>query len=266
MRQIYDRDWREWPSAKGAPFYDRNGNGLRDPGEDPGLLEADIVAWYAANDLDSLMTNTFYGTRPFGLELQCTWWAYKGTSRQRPLANALFVKYRLINRGRGSVAPTSPITEMYVGKYVDTDLWDFGDDLLGCDSSLAFGYTYNQNFPERRDLPRGYTYQTIWPRLDPSVGCVLLEGPLLPASPTDVGFRDFLPRNGFRNLSMTSFIQKSTGTSIGDPIPGGIQQEAIRMYNWLRGYVADRSLTNPEMYQDGLGNKTRFPLDRKSVV
>ena len=41
VRNQYARDWSEWPWQKGAPFYDTNGNGVKDPVEDPGLLDAD---------------------------------------------------------------------------------------------------------------------------------------------------------------------------------------------------------------------------------
>jgi len=41
VRQQYEQDWNEWPGEWGAPYYDRNGNGVYDAGTDePGLLNA----------------------------------------------------------------------------------------------------------------------------------------------------------------------------------------------------------------------------------
>jgi hypothetical protein len=43
VRSQYGKDWKEWPWQKGAPFYDTNGNGIMDSGEEPGLAHADQV-------------------------------------------------------------------------------------------------------------------------------------------------------------------------------------------------------------------------------
>jgi len=52
VRSQYEKDWNEWPWQQGAPFYDTNGNGVRDPGEAGGLANADQVIWFVANDLN----------------------------------------------------------------------------------------------------------------------------------------------------------------------------------------------------------------------
>ncbi|WP_348235139.1 hypothetical protein, partial [Salmonella enterica] len=76
LRARYAADWQDWPTAYGAPFYDDNNNGVRDPVEEPGLLGADMVIWFVATDDAS---PSIYGCPPAGLEAQITWWAYKGS-------------------------------------------------------------------------------------------------------------------------------------------------------------------------------------------
>ena len=77
VRNQYQQDWNEWPAAKGAPYWDKNGNGVYDPGFDvPGVRGADQTIWYVANDLNMSQSMSLYGSIPIGLEVQYTLWAY----------------------------------------------------------------------------------------------------------------------------------------------------------------------------------------------
>jgi hypothetical protein len=79
LRGQYDKDWREWPAAKGAPFYDNDGDGVYTPkfdgggnpvldgtADEPGVASADMVAWFAINDLDLGAVTSLYGSKPGG--------------------------------------------------------------------------------------------------------------------------------------------------------------------------------------------------------
>ncbi len=71
LRAQYKRDWLAWPWQKGAPYYDRNNNGMYDPDpngvydpakDEPGIAFADQVLWFVCNDLDSTATKGLYGS------------------------------------------------------------------------------------------------------------------------------------------------------------------------------------------------------------
>jgi hypothetical protein len=59
VRSQYETDLTEWPWQKGAPFVDKNANGIMDAGELPGLQNADQLAWFAYNDLDATVSGSF---------------------------------------------------------------------------------------------------------------------------------------------------------------------------------------------------------------
>ena len=78
IREQYNKDWNEWPGNFGAPYNDKDKNGIYDPQIDvPGVLNADQTLWFVANDLDSSVTLNLYGSNPMGVELQVTAWGYK---------------------------------------------------------------------------------------------------------------------------------------------------------------------------------------------
>ena len=73
VRDQYGTDWAEWPVEKGAPFYDRDGDGhytpptdpntgkvVYDPTKDePGIADADQVIWFVMNDLNAAQSQSF---------------------------------------------------------------------------------------------------------------------------------------------------------------------------------------------------------------
>lgn len=247
VRAQYEKDWEEWPVAKGAPFFDSNGNGVRDPGEEPGLLGADMVIWFVVNDLDSTVTKNFYGSPSMGLETQITWWAFKGT--KGPLGNSIFMRYVIIYKGTSQSTPSSRIDSMYVTKWSDPDIGGGRSDYVGCDTTYDIGFVYQSEFPDP---------QSIRPNvIPPSVGDVLLQGPAVPASPSDQGYFDFQQRNGISNLRMTSFFGHRSGSPFSDPRPrGSYFTSTLRVYKWIRGYLpVDVAL---ESFYDNNGLPTKF--------
>lgn len=226
LRRQYERDWSDWPTPLGAPFVDANGNGLRDPGEDPGFLDADMVCWSAANDLDSVSTFALYGSPPIGIEVQTTWWAYKGVNDA--LANSIFVRYRILFKGTPFLGGSTHVDSVFVTKFVDPDLGSSADDLLGCDTTLQVGYVYNGRASDYDDLP-------IVP---PAVGWQLLQGPVSPPRMQGDQGGDLRGRMGAGYLRLHSFFAKMTGSSIADPGFGRAGLDP--MYRWMRGYIPDR--------------------------
>jgi hypothetical protein len=255
LRAQYAKDWREWPWQLGAPFYDSNGNGVRDQNEAPGLAGADMVLWYAMNDLDPVAASQLYSAPPTGMEVQTTLWAYK--AERHVLANSVFERNRLIYKGTTRSLPDSHIDTMYITRFADTDLGSSGDDLLGSDSVLELGYTYNGN-----SLDRVFNAQGI--RIPPAVGYALLQGPLVAGSDGDSAVFDLRRRAGYRNLHASSMMAKFTGTAWADP-PFG-REGGIGMYHWMQGFlplgsgVPRFSFLNP----DGTPTKWSFSGDPKT--
>jgi len=209
VRGQYAKDWTEWPWQKGAPFCDKNGNGLMDPGETPGLQDADQVAWLVYNDLDESVSRSFYGDPPVGLEVQETLWGYKGIPM---LQDVVFKRYRLIYKGTGTTAAGARIDSLYLTLFSDPDVGNAGNDLGGCDSLLSLGFAYSSAPPYGGDYDPALG-------ISPGVGYALLQGPLVPAGQDESGVFDFGTRAGKKNLPMTSFSIHITGGGDGLNLP-----------------------------------------------
>ncbi len=223
LYQQYLNDLQEWPADLGAPYYDRNQNGQYDPEYDePGLLDADQLIWYVVNDLNNAKTLALFGSLPMGLEVQVTIWNYKVG-----LSSVVFRRYRLINKSGFT------IDSMYVGQFVECDLGNFTDDLVGCDSTLGYGFAYN-----------GYAYDEIFNQFamsPPALGVVLLQGPIVPQKGS-TAIQDFKKVPGYQNLPMTSFWYAAAGDCFSYPILGQYQG-TLDIFANLMGYGA--------LYPDG---------------
>jgi hypothetical protein len=236
----YEKDWQEWPWQDGAPFDDRNHDGVYDATVDiPGVKGADQTLWFVANDLDAVqMQKGMMGCHPMGIEVQYTVWGY---SSQGALDNIEFRRYLLINKG------STVLDSMYVSLFVDPDVGDPGDDLVGCDTSRSLGFAYNSR---EQDL----VYQPLPP---PAVGFDFFQGPLVQGSPTDSAI--FMGKRvyGKRNLPLTAFYVFSYPSVPGVDEPDwGSSLGALPSYNYLRGL---RGITG-QPYQDPDGNITKFPF------
>jgi hypothetical protein len=221
-RSIYDwyiKDWNEWPAADGAPFDDVNGDHTYDPAVDiPGVRGADQTLWYVANDLDSSQLKTFSGSPSIGVEMQKTIWGYR---RPGVMGNAIFISTKLINRSGATV------DSMYIGQWADGEVGEAGDDLVGCDTLLHLGYTYN-----------GRATDPVYGASAPAVGFILLSGPTVTGEPTDSAIVGLRFRKGIRSLPLSSFVKMhhSSGGIYADPIVGSGSDREV--YCLLRGRSA----------------------------
>ncbi len=185
IRQRYMDDWYGWPAAKGAPFEDINKNGIYEPETDiPGIPCADQTLWLVANDLDTMVTRSFHGSYPIGLEAQITLWGYRQAAGD-PFGDITFRRLRLIYKGTDSTPPDAVITDMVLCQWSDPDIFD-SNNKAGCDSS--FGLTYVYNSP--------YIDQT-------AVGYILMAGPVIPAL-NDTAQFDFTEKYHHQNLPVSS--------------------------------------------------------------
>ena len=275
VRAQYERDWREWPWEKGAPYYDNDGSGSYDPEVDePGVAGADQLAWFVVNDLDPGASQSLYGSKPIGLEAQMLFWGY---ARTDALGDVIFRKYTVIYKGTSATPDTARVEDMYFAQWSDPDLGDYGDDFAGSDVGLSLGYVYNST-------NRDHTYD-FFGLAPPAVGYDFLQGPVVPAYVKDENgdtvldeagepivdesseaIFNFSRRSGFRNLPMTSFVYFAAGSAISDPSLGeyvGTQQ----WYNLLRGYQPQPDIDNPVPYTNPLTDEdTFFTLDGDPTI
>ncbi len=259
-RQILDQyreDWKNWPVEEGAPFVDRDNNGLYNPvldenglpdagkGDYPGIAGADQVIWFKVNDQDREKSINLYGSEPMGVELQVTVWGYLQPHADR--GQAVFKKYKLKN------ISDYTFEEMYLSQWADPDIGNYSDDIVGCDTSLQMMFSYNGNSGDE-----GYDAYGLAPA---AAGYVLLQGPIIPAE-GDSAYYEGEMRAGYKNLPMSSFGYFSAGnTEWTDPVLGDYDG-TLQWYNLLRGYISNTNIDNPTPFTHrSTGEATKFPLD-----
>jgi len=222
-RDQYEQDYIEWPVADGAPWIDVDDDGIYTPGIDTPDYVGDETLWYVANDMDTSRSTFTYGTLPIGLEFQTTTYAFNETNF---LTDVVFKKYEIINKGLVTVE------DMYLTYWADDDLGDASDDFSGCDTILNLGYTYNA------DNYDGGGYGTS----PPAVGHMIVQGPIVPGSPSDSAFFNNSWIKGFKNMPMTTSAVYLNSASFPwrDP-QQGVPQGAIELYNYMQGLIWDGS-------------------------
>jgi hypothetical protein len=258
VRSQYELDWSEWPATDGAPFTDKNGNGVYEPGIDvPGVPGADQTIWYVANDANATQSVYLYGTNPCNVELQVTIWAYSQTGA---LGNMFFRKYKMINKSQNA------LRDVYVSMWSDVDLGNSSDDFSGCDTLLSLGYCYNANATDA-------TYNPLPP---PAVGFDFFQGPFLKGvagedlnkngvdDALDYGAKNgktFGP--GYINLPMTAFYYFARGdASVTDPTQGD-PQGATQFYNFFQGKIG---LTGKPFVDPNTGKNTPYVMPGDPVT
>ena len=248
MRQIYDDYtwcWENWPVDLGAPYIDRNGNGVYDPPpggatvreliegnyDEPGIAGADLnhpadqVIWAVWNDLNRSLR---FGSEPTGLEVQSTVWGYNLWGS--PLGNVFFRRIRFTNKGGVEIDTSGSkgvfyLDSMYVSQWSDPDIGDAGDDLAGCDPGLNLGFAYNSNATD--NLFREFHLPP------PAIGYDILQGPVL-FSPGDRAVFDLKYKQDFKNMGITSFSHYISFSGQEPPV-GYVN--SIYFYKLMRGYA-----------------------------
>jgi len=146
----FGQSWQDWVDAValGADFYDGNedgvynpidlnGNNQWDPEEDHPDLIGDEMLWCVYHDIVPAIQRRWNTVDPMGIEIRQTVFEY---SNIPTLQNVFFIRYRILNTG----TVTNEMNDVYFGIWDDPDLGDHTDDLVGCDTVLQGGYTYNE--------------------------------------------------------------------------------------------------------------------------
>lgn len=235
LRARYEKDWKEWPVALGAPFEDRNGNGVYDSSDVPGLFGANQVIWLVVNDLQP-DTSVFHSPLPIGIEMQLTLWAYDNSTTPYPmpsLKDIVFKRVKLIYKGLPNRSQGPYIDSMFIAQWSDPDIGSESDDYLGCDTVRQIAFAYNASPSDR-----SFGLFGINP---PSFGYVLLQGPLVAGSANDKGISNFKERSGFKNLKMSSFWPRIVGLGMLNFSPFDV----AGWWKALRGFV---TFDGPDVY------------------
>jgi hypothetical protein len=253
VRAQYQTDWAEWPATYGAPFLDVDQNGVYNPTIDtPGITNANQTVWFVANDLDAARTNALYGSPPIGLEMQVTVWAYSRVSP--PYSSVIFKRDRVIYKGTLTTPANATITDMYLTQWVDPDVGNSADDFAGCDSALGLEYAYNAAATDADYATFGL--------LPPAVGYDMVQGPIVPGTPSDTAIFNLSKRPGKRNLPASAVAYFAAGGSISDP--PFTYQGTIQWYNLMQGLIPTTGL--PFIHPRVPGVPTKFWLDGDPVA
>jgi hypothetical protein len=238
-------DFLEWPVDLGAPWIDRNSDGVYTPDfnawlagsetQDAPAMRGREMCWYVANDLSTLRTTNLYGSMPMGLEVQVLAWTGSGD----PVSErTVYTSYTLINKGNGD------LSSCYIGRWADPDLGDARDDLVGIDTVGATMYAYN-----------GKLRDAIYGTGPPAVGVTWLQTAMTP-SPGDSALGRDGWRDGYRNVPLSAFAFYINSDPVYQDPDLGTPAGAMQMYRYLMGRLYDGSeYTDPQT-----GLSTRFPL------
>lgn len=147
---------KDWP-AKGnkqfitvpieddlAPFVDVNKNGIYDPeyGDYP-KIKGDEAHFAVMNDVSANRSEAI------GVELHVLTYIYDS-----PIFNgigtSIFHDCKIIKKTAGNA------DELIMSLFVDSDLGNFNDDYVGCDTSSSTGYTYNADDYDENTSGSGY--------------------------------------------------------------------------------------------------------------
>lgn len=282
MQQVYAQyatDWAEWPVHYGAPFIDRNGNGVYDPPppfsdtftmdsliaqgrDEPGVAgidpnsPADQVIWTVNNNLSP--NSDLFQTLSDGCEAQHTLWGYKRTG---PLGQIVFRRVKIINKGGvdigGGQKGALYLDSMYIALEADPDLGDFTEDIVGVDTTQSLVFIYNAFAKDRQFSAFGIP--------PPAIGFDFLQGPRVP-SPGDSAVFNLKRVYDAKNLPLTSFAYFSSGSAIADP-PTGVYEGALRWKKMFRGFVPDPSTAPDRLYPFPPGvTPDKFPLSGDPVA
>jgi hypothetical protein len=204
-------DWNSWGLMVpyGAPYTDVNNNCQYDPDIDiPGIKNASQTIFICMTDavLSQRRPGEGFGGGVcypyFYAEVHMTTWCYDSLN----LNDVQFIKWNIINKS------DSNWYRLLGSIYIDPDLGNPKDDMIGCDTSRKLAYCYNAT-----------NYDSIYGAAPPAVGFIMLKG-----------FKSSNTGDSWLN-SVNRFIH----TGIGGPLCESGADEPYSAYLCMQGYKND---------------------------
>ncbi len=238
--------WQNWRDAveQGAYFYDGDGDGIYDPvdknsngiwdtDEDKPDLLYDASYFTVYNDKRPAGQRRWNTVDPLGIEIRQTVFA---SERNSILDDVLFVRYSLLYKGLGDPSEPDTLKNVIYSIWNDADIGEAVDDLVGCDTTLQAGYTYNDGEDDTWDT-----------KVPPAVFNVIVQGPLVKTgNPDDYGYNRMGPDlgeeafEGYYNGKMNAFVNHIGGDPrLIDP------DNKVAARNYMLGQTEDGSFPDP---------------------
>lgn len=213
-----------------APFVDIDGDPFNynpEAGDYPKITpcegggEPDMAIWWVINDKGNVHTET--GGEAIGVEIQMLAFAF---STANAVNDMTFYKYKVINKS------TLRLNNTYMGQWVDSDVGNYQDDYVGCDTTRGLGFAYNGDADDDQSQ-NGYGF------FPPAFGLDFFQGPF-----GDAGVR----------LPMQRFVYYENDFSLrGNP------EVATHFYGYLIGKWKDgSSIVNNGTNGYGTGPEVKF--------
>ncbi|MCI0698429.1 T9SS type A sorting domain-containing protein [candidate division KSB1 bacterium] len=180
-------DYVNWPIADGAPI-DASGKPL---------LLGTSTAWAVFNDFNDTLHAKHFGTKPMGVEVQMTAWAF---DRRDAFGDMMFFKFKFINKSGKN------IKDAYTAFWADIDIGD-ARDLVGCDTALSLGYHYKTQS------------DALYGPNPPAIGYVLLEGPTIAST---------------ARVPMIAFHKQINGAGLPGYYP--YPEDGLEAYIYIQGF------------------------------
>jgi len=194
-------DWNNWPTEQGAPL-DENG---------VPLLIGDQTIFSVWNDLAD---HAEFGTNKLSVEVRQTAFAF---DNYNALGDVQFIKWQLVNKSGQFWDST------YFAIWMDPDLGDARDDLVGCDTILGMGFCYNAS-----NVDQTYGFAP------PAVGVDFIQGPIIEQIGSTVQLPDGTVVQDKKMLQMTCFVYyDSNDSNSGNPSDGS------DIWGYMRGFWRD---------------------------
>jgi hypothetical protein len=185
----------------GAPFFDKDGDGIYNPdngdyptvkyidGTNPNSRQpafaSEMIFWFM-NDIGNNHTAT--KGDPMIVQLNCLAFAYATSD---DINNMTFYTYDIFNKSGETY------TDAYISQFIDSDLGNYNDDYVGCDTTRDLGFCINADDNDETTTVPGYG------RNLPLFGVDFFEGPKDPQGNT---------------LKMSSFVYFLNGdANLNDP-------------------------------------------------
>ncbi len=145
-----------------APFYDVDNDQNYEPGEgDYPLIRGDKAMYTIFNDYK---LHTGSGMDPIGVEVHIMFYQF-AEMLPSPLSNTVFMHTTVHNRG------TQTLYNTYMGHFIDFDLGDIMDDIIGTNPDKQLTYVMNADLNDATNS--GHQGFGVNP---PSVGVIALDG------------------------------------------------------------------------------------------